>query len=108
MAPVVLESDRKRCLTAGLWSLMGPWADSLEPANRASTFNAKAETLADRPAYRNAFLKRRCIVPAEAFYEWVASGAGSRNAGGRPHPGGMSGSPSPEAKLGRQAAGLQT
>ena len=50
---------------------MGPWADSLEHANRASTFNAKAETLADRPAYRNAFLKRRCIVPAEAFYEWV-------------------------------------
>ena len=71
MAPVVLESDGKRSLTAGLWSLMGPWADSLEHANRASTFNAKAETLSERPAYRNAFLKRRCIVPAEAFYEWV-------------------------------------
>ena len=50
---------------------MGPWADSLEHANQASTFNAKAETLTERPAYRNAFLKRRCIVPAEAFYEWV-------------------------------------
>jgi putative SOS response-associated peptidase YedK len=71
MAPVVLESDGKRSLTAGLWSLMGPWADSLEHANRASTFNAKAETLSERPAYRNAFLKRRRIVPAEAFYEWV-------------------------------------
>ena len=71
MAPVVLEADGKRRLIAGLWSLLGPWADSLENANRASTFNAKAETLTDRPAYRNAFLKRRCIVPAEAFYEWV-------------------------------------
>src|SRR4030095_16102220 len=71
MAPVVLESDGKRSLTAGLWSLMGPWADSLEHANRASTFNAKAETLNERPAFRNAFLRRRCIVPAEAFYEWV-------------------------------------
>ena len=50
---------------------MGPWAESLEHANQASTFNAKAETLTDRPAYRNAFLKRRCVVPAEAFYEWV-------------------------------------
>ena len=50
---------------------MGPWADSLEHANTASTFNAKAETLTDRPAYRNAFLKRRCVLPAEAFYEWV-------------------------------------
>ena len=71
MAPVVLESAGKRSLTAGLWSLMGPWADSLEHANRSSTFNAKAETLSERPAYRNAFLKRRCVVPAEAFYEWV-------------------------------------
>jgi putative SOS response-associated peptidase YedK len=50
---------------------MGPWADSLEHTNRASTFNAKAETMTERPAYRNAFLKRRCVVPAEAFYEWV-------------------------------------
>jgi putative SOS response-associated peptidase YedK len=71
MAPAVLEARKKRRLVAGLWSLMGPWADSLEQANRASTFNAKAETLMDRPAYRNAFLQRRCIVPAEAFYEWV-------------------------------------
>jgi len=71
MAPVVLEGQGRRRLTAGLWSLMGPWAESLEHANQASTFNAKAETLTDRPAYRNAFLKRRCVVPAEAFYEWV-------------------------------------
>ena len=71
MAPTVLEVHGKRHLVAGLWSLMGPWADSLEQANRTTTFNAKAETLTDRPAYRNAFLKRRCIVPAEAFYEWV-------------------------------------
>ena len=71
MAPTVLKAHGKRRLAAGLWSLLGPWADSLEHTNRASTFNAKAETLTDRPAYRNAFLKRRCIVPAEAFYEWV-------------------------------------
>jgi putative SOS response-associated peptidase YedK len=71
MAPAVLEAHGKRRLTAGLWSLMGLWADSLEHANKASTFNAKAETLTERPAYRNAFLKRRCVVPAEAFYEWV-------------------------------------
>jgi putative SOS response-associated peptidase YedK len=71
MAPVVLQNRQGRRLTAGLWSLLGPWADRLEQANQASTFNAKAETLTDRPAYRNAFLKRRCIVPAEGFYEWV-------------------------------------
>jgi putative SOS response-associated peptidase YedK len=48
MAPAVLEAHGKRRLTAGLWSLMGPWADSLEHANTDSTFNAKAETLTDR------------------------------------------------------------
>src|SRR5262245_786947 len=71
MAPAVLEARGRRRLVAGLWSLMGPWAESLEHANQASTFNAKAETLENRPAYRNAFLARRCVVPAEAFYEWV-------------------------------------
>jgi putative SOS response-associated peptidase YedK len=71
MAPVVLEGHGRRRVTAGLWTLLGPWAESLEQANQASTFNAKAETLTIRPAYRNAFLKRRCVVPAEAFYEWI-------------------------------------
>ena len=71
IAPVVVEARGKRRLSAGLWSLLGPWAESLEHANQASTFNAKAETLNERPAFRNAFLKRRCVVPAEAFYEWV-------------------------------------
>src|SRR5688572_18953522 len=70
MAPVA-GVQREAPLDCGLWSLMGPWAHSLEHANKASTFNAKAETLTERPAYRNAFLKRRCVVPAEAFYEWV-------------------------------------
>jgi putative SOS response-associated peptidase YedK len=50
---------------------MPPWAETLEHANKVSTFNAKAETLIEKPSFRNAFLRRRCIVPAEAFYEWV-------------------------------------
>ena len=60
MVSAVLEAHGKRRLTAGLWSLLGPWAESLEKANQASTFDAKAETLTERPAYRNAFLKRHC------------------------------------------------
>jgi len=63
-----VEARGSRRLAAGLWSLMGPWADSLEQANQASAFNDKAETLTNRPAYRSAFLKRRGVVPAEAFY----------------------------------------
>jgi putative SOS response-associated peptidase YedK len=71
MAPIVFESHGHRRLTAGLWSLMPPWAETLDHANQVSTFNAKAETLTEKPTFRNAFLKGRCIVPAEAFYEWV-------------------------------------
>jgi len=71
MAPIVLGAKGRRRLTAGLWSLMPPWAQNLDHVNKASTFNAKAETLTQKPSFKNAFLKRRCIVPAEAFYEWV-------------------------------------
>ena len=69
MALIVLGAKGRRRLTAGLWSLMPPWAENLEHANKVSTFNAKAETLIQKPTFKNAFLKRRCIVPAEVFYE---------------------------------------
>jgi putative SOS response-associated peptidase YedK len=71
MAPIVLQRDGHRRLTAALWGLLPPWTKTLDEANEISTFNAKAETLMARPAFKNAFLYRRCIVPAEAFYEWV-------------------------------------
>jgi putative SOS response-associated peptidase YedK len=71
MAPIVFERGGHRCLTAGMWSLLPPWAKGLEHVNEVSTFNAKAETLLTKPTFKEAFLKRRCIVPAEAFYEWV-------------------------------------
>lgn len=71
MAPIILQSEGRRRLTAAFWSLMRPWAETLEHANKVSTFNAKAEKLTEKPTFQSAFLKRRCIVPAEAFYEWV-------------------------------------
>jgi putative SOS response-associated peptidase YedK len=37
--------------------------------------NAKAETIATKPAFREAFKKRRCVIPADSFYEWQATGA---------------------------------
>jgi putative SOS response-associated peptidase YedK len=71
IATIVLQRGGDRRLTAGLWTLLPPWAKRLDYANEISTFNAKAETLAEKPSFRNAFLNRRCIVPAEAFYKWV-------------------------------------
>jgi putative SOS response-associated peptidase YedK len=63
------------------WGLVPAWADS--PKVGARMINARSETLADKPAFRTAFQKRRCIVPADGFYEWRRSDAAPRR-GRRP------------------------
>jgi len=55
------------------WGLVPAWAP--EPKTSYSTINARAETVADKPAYRQAFRRRRCLIPADGFYEWRKLGA---------------------------------
>ncbi len=50
------------------WGLVPFWAD--DPAVGSRMINARAETLARRPAFRDAFARRRCLIPADGFYEW--------------------------------------
>ena len=50
------------------WGLVPHWAK--EPSTSYSTINARAETVATKPAYRDAFRQRRCLIPADGFYEW--------------------------------------
>jgi len=52
------------------WGLIPFFADDLE--NGLRTINAKGETVDTRPSYRAAFRKRRCLIPADGFYEWQA------------------------------------
>ncbi len=68
--PIVLRGPEtgKRRLAALRWGLIPSWAGDVKVAY--SMFNAMAETVATKPAFRDAFARRRCLVPADAFYEW--------------------------------------
>src|SRR5215510_14321861 len=76
VAPIIFDHKGSRHLVQAFWSLIATGTDSLEEARKVSTFNAKVETLMTKPTFTNAFLRRRCIVPAEAFYEWVGPKSG--------------------------------
>ncbi len=67
---VVVEEDHHRVLEAFRWGLVPPWAEDLRVGARM--INARLETVATRNAFRQAFRRRRCIVPADGFYEWTA------------------------------------
>jgi putative SOS response-associated peptidase YedK len=67
-AAVVVQRDDRRAVTRYRWGLIPHWADDPKIAGR--TFNARAETIAAMPAFRDAFRRRRCLVPVDSFYEW--------------------------------------
>lgn len=66
----VLVDGGVRKLTTLHWGLVPMWAKDLKIGNRM--INARAETLAEKNAFRTALKKRRCIIPADGFYEWKA------------------------------------
>jgi putative SOS response-associated peptidase YedK len=51
------------------WGLVPSWAK--DPSIGARMINARSETAADKPSYRAAFRRRRCLIPADGFYEWA-------------------------------------
>ena len=71
-ALVVVQRDDRRAVVSYRWGLVPHWATSA--GNAARTINARAETVAVSPTFRESFRRRRCIVPADAFYEWRRDG----------------------------------
>lgn len=78
LAPVVRRHPQSgaRHLDLLRWGLLPHWVRAAEASRRP--INARWETAASLPMFRDAFARRRCIVPAEAFYEWQATAGGKQ------------------------------
>jgi putative SOS response-associated peptidase YedK len=71
-APVVAEDARGRRMGLLTWGLAPGWMDDPGPG----FINARSESVHTKPAFRDAFVRRRCLVPADGFYEWRKEGGG--------------------------------
>ncbi len=65
---VLLVAGEQRVMRRHVWGLIPPWSKSREGAARM--INARVETVAEKPAYRRAVRTSRCLLPADAWYEW--------------------------------------
>jgi putative SOS response-associated peptidase YedK len=76
--PIIRMSHRagRRVLSVARWGLVPPWSSDTRRAARM--INARAETVASTPAYAPSFRRRRCLVPADGWYEWLRRPDGSR------------------------------
>lgn len=76
VATVAAGPDARPALRMRRWGLLPFWAK--DPRLGARLINARAETAAEKPAYREALRRRRCLVPADGFFEWSGAARGPR------------------------------
>lgn len=70
--PVLRLGEAGRELTTMYWGLVPFWAK--DKSIGAKMINARSETAAEKPSFRQAYAKRRCLIPADGFYEWKTEG----------------------------------
>jgi len=68
----VIRKEDRNVLVDFRWGLIPSWAK--DPSIGSRMFNARAETLAEKPSFKHAFRKRRCLIVADGFFEWQKSG----------------------------------
>jgi putative SOS response-associated peptidase YedK len=73
----VIEREGKRGLVPMRWRLVPSWWKK-KAKEAPSTFNARAETVADKPMFRDAFKRSRCLIPASGYYEWQGTPTGKQ------------------------------
>ena len=69
-------STTGRTITLARWGLIPDWANDASIGNKL--INARGETVQSKPAFRDSFARRRCLIPAAGFYEWKRSSTGKR------------------------------
>ncbi|MCL4266257.1 MAG: SOS response-associated peptidase [Anaerolineae bacterium] len=82
-----LDETGQRRLTFFQWGLVPSWSKDITIGSRL--INARSETVTEKPSFRNAFKRRRCLIPADGFYEWQKKNGGKQpmyihGADGRP------------------------
>jgi putative SOS response-associated peptidase YedK len=70
--PIVRLDNGRRSFALVRWGLIPSWAR--DPRELSLMINARAESVLDKPAFRNAMKRRRCLIPADGFYEWKQDG----------------------------------
>ena len=66
--PIIRDMDTRHEMVLAKWGLVPNWSN--EPKTKYSTINARIESVAEKPTYRTPFKRRRCLIPADGFYEW--------------------------------------
>jgi putative SOS response-associated peptidase YedK len=74
--PVVRLVDGRRSFALLRWGFIPAWVK--DPRGFSLLINARAESVLEKPAFRNAMRRRRCLIPADGFYEWKRDGARKR------------------------------
>ena len=73
----ILLRDGKRVFERMRWGLIPQWWNKPLKELRLATFNARAETVAERPMFRDLLRERRCVVPIDGYYEWRTTSSGN-------------------------------
>lgn len=70
--PIIMHSKREasRVIAPARWSLVPPWSKTIDTRN---TFNARDDTVAEKPTWRGPLKSSRCLIPASGYYEWTGA-----------------------------------
>jgi putative SOS response-associated peptidase YedK len=76
MVMAVIHDGERNRLGSLRWGLIPEWAK--DESMGYKMINARAETLTDKPAFKNSFQRKRCLIPADSFYDWKGTGGGKQ------------------------------